>query len=130
MRHLMPRSLLKFSLPMNREANQLPLPPRGGGQGERGWEPKPTTIQGDNSRAEPSSWSLSRKESGCFNRGCRGVTLIELIAFIVIASVVATAMLHVFSSTMRGSYFGKEMTQGAQLAQQRMEVIYGQRKTL
>ena len=59
-----------------------------------------------------------------------GVTLIELIAFIAIAGVVAVALVQAFSGTMRGSHFGKEMTQGTQLAQQRMEVILGQRKTL
>lgn len=59
-----------------------------------------------------------------------GVTLVELIAFIAIVSVVAAAMFHAFSGTMRGSHFGKEMTQATQLAQQRMEVILGQRKTL
>ena len=60
----------------------------------------------------------------------RGVTLVELIAFIVIAGVIAAAMVQAFSGTMRGSHLGKEMTQATQLAQQRMEVILGQRKTL
>lgn len=60
----------------------------------------------------------------------RGVTLVELIVFIVIAAIVAVAMLQAFSGTMRGSYYGKELTQGTQLAQQRMEVIRAQRKTL
>jgi Tfp pilus assembly protein PilE len=60
----------------------------------------------------------------------RGVTLVELIAFIVIAGVVATAMFQAFSGTMRGSHLGKEMTQATQHAQQRMEVILGQRKRL
>lgn len=59
-----------------------------------------------------------------------GVTLVELIAFIVIVAIVAVAMVQAFSGTMRGSHFGKEMTQATQLAQQRMEVILGQRKTL
>lgn len=60
----------------------------------------------------------------------RGVTLIELVMFIVIAAIVAAAMVQAFSGTMRGSYYGKELTQATQLAQQRMEVILGQRKTL
>ena len=59
-----------------------------------------------------------------------GVTLVELIAFIVIVAIVAVALVQAFSGTMRGSHFGKEMTQATQLAQQRMEVILGQRKTL
>jgi len=58
------------------------------------------------------------------------VTLVELIAFIMIAGVVATVLIQAFGGTMRGSHFGKEMTQATQLAQQRMEVILGQRKTL
>lgn len=58
------------------------------------------------------------------------MTLIELIAFIVIAGLVATALIQVFGGTMRGSHLGKEMTQATQLAQQRMEVIMGQRKRL
>lgn len=63
-------------------------------------------------------------------RHARGVTLVELIAFIVIVAVVATAMVQAFSGTMRGSHFGKQMTQATQLAQQRMEVIVGQLKYL
>lgn len=59
-----------------------------------------------------------------------GVTLVELVAFIAIVGVVAAAMFHGFSGTMRGSHFGKEMTQATHLAQQRMEVILGQRKML
>ncbi|GEM_PF-1165662 len=60
----------------------------------------------------------------------RGVTFVELIAFIVIVSVVAAAMVQAFSLTMRGSHYGKELTQATQIAQQRMEVIFGQRKRL
>lgn len=60
----------------------------------------------------------------------RGFTLIELIVFIVVAGIVGTTLIHAFGSTMRGSHLGKEMTQAAQLAQQRMEVIAGQRNRL
>lgn len=60
----------------------------------------------------------------------RGLTFIELVAFIVIAAVVAVAMIQAFGGTLRGSHYGKELTQATQLAQQRMEVILGQRKTL
>jgi Tfp pilus assembly protein PilE len=59
-----------------------------------------------------------------------GFTLVELIMFIVIMGVVAVAMVQAFSGTMRGSHTGKEMTQAIELAQQRMEVIAGQRKLL
>lgn len=58
----------------------------------------------------------------------RGLTLIELIMFIVIAGVVAAAMVHAFAATARGSYQGKQITQATQLAQQRMEVILAQRQ--
>lgn len=71
---------------------------------------------------------------GILHRGLtlqsRGVTLIELIAFIAIAAIVAAVMVQTFSGTMRGSHLGKEMTQATQLAQQRMEVIMGQRKAM
>lgn len=60
----------------------------------------------------------------------RGVTLVELIMFIVIIGIVVVAMVQAFSGTMRGSHYGKEMTVATQLAQQRMEVIFGQRKRL
>lgn len=59
-----------------------------------------------------------------------GVTLIELMVFIVVAGIVAVAMVQAFSGTMRGSYYGKELTQATQLAQQRMEFILGQRRAL
>lgn len=65
-----------------------------------------------------------------FGRAICGATFIELILFIVIASIVATAMVQVFSATMSGSYYGKELTQAMELAQQRGEVILGQRRRL
>lgn len=60
----------------------------------------------------------------------QGVTLIELVAFIVIIGIVVVAMVQAFSGTARGSHYGREMTVATQLAQQRMEVILGQRKRL
>jgi type II secretory pathway pseudopilin PulG len=71
-----------------------------------------------------------RKEPFTGRRGVLGVTLVELIAFIVIVAIVAAAMVQAFSGTMRGSHYGKELTQATQLAQERMEVILGQRKRL
>lgn len=60
----------------------------------------------------------------------RGFTLVELVLFIVIVAVVAAAMFQAFMATMRGSHYGKELTQATQLAQQRMEIIMGERKRL
>lgn len=60
----------------------------------------------------------------------RGVTLVELIVFIVIVAIVTAAMMRAFIGTMRGSDYGKQMTQATQLAQQRMELILGRRKQL
>lgn len=71
-----------------------------------------------------------RRQTFSSRYAVRGATLIELIAFIVIAGIVATAMVQAFSGTMRGLHLGKEITQGVQLAQQRMDVILGQRKRL
>ncbi len=56
----------------------------------------------------------------------RGITLVELIAFIVIVSFVVVAMVQAFSGTMRGSATGKMYTDATQMAQQRMDVILGQ----
>jgi type II secretory pathway pseudopilin PulG len=63
-------------------------------------------------------------------RNDRGVTLVELIAFIAISGIVAAALVQVFSATMHGAHYGKEVTQATQLAQQRMDVILGQRARL
>lgn len=53
----------------------------------------------------------------------RGVTLIELVAFIVIISVVVAGLMTGISTTLRGSGTPKQMTQTLQLAQERMELI-------
>jgi type II secretory pathway pseudopilin PulG len=63
------------------------------------------------------------------HRRSRGFTLIELVGFIVIVAVVMVGMVQAFSGSSKGAYYGKELTQGAQLAQQRMDIILGQRKT-
>ena len=60
----------------------------------------------------------------------RGVTLIELIVFIVIVAFVMAALLWTFSGTMRGSSTGKKLTSATQAAQQRMDVILGHVRTL
>jgi len=53
----------------------------------------------------------------------RGVTLVELIAFIVIVGVLVSGLIGGFTATMRGSGTPKQMTQTLQLAQERMELI-------
>lgn len=60
----------------------------------------------------------------------RGVTLIELIAFIIIAGIAMVVLVQVFAVTTRGSHTGKQLTQGVHLAEQRLEVIRGQRVRL
>ena len=60
----------------------------------------------------------------------RGVTLIEMIAFIVIAGIAMVVLVQVFAVSTRGSHTGKQYTQAVHLAQQRMEVIRGRRETL
>lgn len=53
----------------------------------------------------------------------RGVTLIELIAFIIVVGVLVTGLASGFSSTMRDGNVSREVTQALQLAQERMELI-------
>ena len=60
----------------------------------------------------------------------RGVTLIELIAFIIIAGIAMVILVQVFAVSMRGSHTGKQLTQAVHLAQQRLEVVRGQRSRL
>lgn len=52
-----------------------------------------------------------------------GVTLIELIAFIVIMGVLVSGLMSGFSTSLRGSGVPKQVTQALQLAQERMELI-------
>jgi len=52
-----------------------------------------------------------------------GVTLIELVAFIVITGVVVAGLATGISTTLRGTGTPKQMTQALQLAQERMELI-------
>lgn len=53
----------------------------------------------------------------------RGVTLIELIAFIVIVGVLVSGLMSGFATTLQGSAVSKQVTQALQLAQERMELI-------
>ena len=60
----------------------------------------------------------------------RGVTLVELIAFIVIVGVLVSGLIGDFSATMSGSGTPKQMTQALQYAQERMELIKAQKDRL
>jgi type II secretory pathway pseudopilin PulG len=53
----------------------------------------------------------------------RGVTLIELVAFIIIIGVLVSGLAAGFSTNMRGSAISRDVTQALQLAQERMELI-------
>ena len=53
----------------------------------------------------------------------RGVTLIELIAFIIIVGVLVSGLMTGFATTLRGSGVSRQVTQALQLAQERMELI-------
>ena len=58
----------------------------------------------------------------------RGFSLIELVIFIVIVSIMGVALLASFSVTTRSSPDAGQMTQATQLAQERMELILAQRR--
>jgi prepilin-type N-terminal cleavage/methylation domain-containing protein len=59
-----------------------------------------------------------------------GFTLIELVIFIVIAGVLAVGLASVFSTAMRGAAEPGQLTHATQIAQERMELILGQRRAV
>jgi Tfp pilus assembly protein PilV len=61
------------------------------------------------------------------NAAQRGVTLIELIAFIVIMGISAVALLSMYRAALPRGATPAQITLAAQLAQERMELILGQR---
>ena len=60
----------------------------------------------------------------------RGFTLVELLVFIVIMGLTAYALFRSFSSLLPRSPSAAQLTQATQLAQERMELILGQRDVL
>jgi type II secretory pathway pseudopilin PulG len=56
-----------------------------------------------------------------------GVTLVELVVFIVIVGIAAFALVGSFGSLLPRSPTAAQLTQAMQLAQERMELILGQR---
>ena len=73
------------------------------------------------------SMPARRGRSGIARRASRGVSLVEVIAFIVITSVVVVGLLAGMSGAVRTAPVPREMHQGLQLAQGRMELILAQR---
>ena len=57
----------------------------------------------------------------------RGVTLIELIAFIVIMGIAVTALLSMYRAVLPRGATPAQITLATQLAQERMELILGRR---
>ncbi len=57
----------------------------------------------------------------------RGVTLIELVAFIVIMGISVTALLSMYRAVLPRGATPAQITVATQLAQERMELILGQR---
>jgi type II secretory pathway pseudopilin PulG len=66
---------------------------------------------------------ISRADFASMLRRNRGVTLVELIMFIIIIGVVAVALMSGLASTVRGTGLPKQMNIALQLAQERMELI-------
>jgi type II secretory pathway pseudopilin PulG len=60
----------------------------------------------------------------------RGFTLVELVVFIVIIGFAAYALFRSFGSVLPRSPTAAQLTQAMQLAQERMELILGQRDVL
>lgn len=61
-------------------------------------------------------------------RRLRGLTLVELIVFIVIAGIIAATLAMTFGGTLRGAEQGRNLALAVALAQERMELILGQRR--
>jgi len=69
-----------------------------------------------------------RQVSLVLGRSCAGISLIEVIVFIVITAVVVVGLVTGMSGAVRTAPVPREMHQGLQLAQGRMELILAQRR--
>ena len=58
-----------------------------------------------------------------------GVTLVELVAFIVIVALLATGLIAAFTLAMKDTPKSGEITHALQLAQERMELILAYKKS-
>ncbi|MGH8750773.1 MAG: type IV pilus modification PilV family protein [Burkholderiales bacterium] len=63
-------------------------------------------------------------------RAQHGFSLIELIVFLVVAGIGAAALLAALANTMPRALTAQQITQGTQLAIERMELILGQKDNL
>jgi hypothetical protein len=70
---------------------------------------------------------MSVLPAGAASAAQRGVSLIELIAFIVIMGISVTALLSMYRAVLPRGATPSEITLATQLAQERMELILGQR---
>jgi type II secretory pathway pseudopilin PulG len=70
---------------------------------------------------------MSVLPAGAASAAQRGVTLIELIVFIVIMGISVTALLSMYRAVLPRGATPSEITLATQLAQERMELILGQR---
>lgn len=59
-----------------------------------------------------------------------GLSLVELIFFIVIVAVLAAGLFGVFASSLRSAPQGGQTDSAAEIAQQRMELILAQRRAV
>jgi len=72
----------------------------------------------------------NRRVPAAAPRASRGVSLVELIVFIVITAIVIIALMSGMASSVRTAPVPRVMHQGLQLAQGRMELILAQRQRL
>lgn len=75
-----------------------------------------------------SVFVLGRVTTGRGVACMRGFSLIELVIFIVIVSIMGVALLASFSVTTRSTPDAGQVTQATQLAQERIELILAQRR--
>ncbi len=59
-----------------------------------------------------------------------GVSLVELIMFIVLVAIAVVVIMNTFFDTLRGSPSPSQITQATRLAQERMELILSRNNTL
>jgi type II secretory pathway pseudopilin PulG len=60
-------------------------------------------------------------------RAQAGLSLIELVAFIVVSAILAVGVFAGLSGSLRGTGEPRQLTQAMQLAQERMDLILGRR---